>query len=184
MVQRTCIVDGCEKPRKRKSRMCSAHRHRLTRYGDPLGGPPPRPPAPVRTCEVDGCDRKHYAKGWCTRHYDRAFRRGSEDVTIHPHGWRTEVPSYETAHKRVRQVRGKAGDYPCVDCGERAHHWSYDHADPERLVQQRGKFIVAYSANPEHYEPRCHSCHVTFDQGREVRYRTEDVTGVEELRVS
>jgi hypothetical protein len=27
----------------------------------------------VRTCEVDGCDRKHSAKGLCQKHYDRKY---------------------------------------------------------------------------------------------------------------
>ncbi len=28
------------------------------------------------TCGVDGCDAKHYAKGWCYRHYGRWQRHG------------------------------------------------------------------------------------------------------------
>lgn len=28
----------------------------------------------VRICAVDGCDRNHYGRGWCRRHYDRARR--------------------------------------------------------------------------------------------------------------
>ena len=30
----------------------------------------------TRTCDVDGCDRRHYARGWCAMHYARWLRGG------------------------------------------------------------------------------------------------------------
>lgn len=33
-------------------------------------------PKTGRRCSVEGCDRKHAAKGWCHRHYYRAARHG------------------------------------------------------------------------------------------------------------
>lgn len=32
-----------------------------------------------RTCSVDGCEGRHYGKGWCLRHYTRMRRHGSLD---------------------------------------------------------------------------------------------------------
>lgn len=29
-----------------------------------------------KTCTVEGCDSKHYGRGYCSRHYDRARRHG------------------------------------------------------------------------------------------------------------
>lgn len=26
-----------------------------------------------RTCDVDGCDKRHYCKGWCKTHYNRSL---------------------------------------------------------------------------------------------------------------
>lgn len=34
-----------------------------------------------RTCSVDGCARKHYAKTWCYKHYMRARKHGDPQVT-------------------------------------------------------------------------------------------------------
>ena len=33
----------------------------------------------MRTCNADGCDRVHYARGLCKRHYLRAWTRGTLD---------------------------------------------------------------------------------------------------------
>lgn len=33
-----------------------------------------------RQCTYDGCSRRHYAKGWCKRHYDRVSRYGKPDL--------------------------------------------------------------------------------------------------------
>lgn len=31
----------------------------------------------MRLCEIEGCGRKHYARGWCTKHYQRWENHGS-----------------------------------------------------------------------------------------------------------
>lgn len=31
---------------------------------------------PVNGCAVDGCDRTHWARGWCQMHYKRWWRTG------------------------------------------------------------------------------------------------------------
>lgn len=79
-------------------------------------------------------------------------------------GYRTEVPDYSTAHRRVASERGKAVMYPCVDCGAPADEWSYDHADENELQQDHRGRLLTYSASPDHYDPRCRSCHLRFDR--------------------
>lgn len=84
---------------------------------------------------------------------------------------RTTAPTYGGAHSRISRERGLASEHPCVDCGGSAEQWAYDHTDQDELTwtmtggRMKGK-TVAYSADPAHYSPRCHSCHVRFDQGR------------------
>lgn len=76
----------------------------------------------------------------------------------------TPVVDYFGAHQRVRTARGPAGHHQCVDCGDRAQDWSYDHADPtERFGTSHTGRGLAYSLNPLHYQPRCKPCHGAFD---------------------
>ena len=82
--------------------------------------------------------------------------------------YRTTAPSYETAHTRVRAAHGPASDRACVDCGQPASEWSYDHTDENELSREISSWgrrrIVTYSASVEHYEPRCRGCHIKFDR--------------------
>lgn len=77
-------------------------------------------------------------------------------------------PSYEAMHSRLKHRKGLARRLPCVDCGAPARHWSYDHKDPNELTSPTGR---EYSANPEHYQPRCRSCHHELDK----RYRQSGI---------
>lgn len=67
---------------------------------------------------------------------------------------------YESAHRRVYAIHGKAREHPCYYCGLRAVQWAYDHQDPDERVSPQGCF---YSPKPEHYLPLCHSCHSYLD---------------------
>jgi hypothetical protein len=80
--------------------------------------------------------------------------------------WRADVVGYLGAHDRLRRDRGRAKEHQCVDCGDQAEQWSYDHADPDELSGTqgtKGTTPYPYSLKPEHYDPRCKSCHVAFD---------------------
>lgn len=76
--------------------------------------------------------------------------------------------TYEVAHRKVMRARGKAKYWPCVDCDAPASDWSYDHSDPDELTEERfvnGVLaqVKTYSANPDHYSPKCRKCN-TADQ--------------------
>jgi len=58
-------------------------------------------------------------------------------------------PSYDVWHKRVRQARGPASRYACVDCGEPAQDWSTVNPSSGDV---RGRF-----------QPRCRKCHRRYD---------------------
>ena len=74
---------------------------------------------------------------------------------------RRESVTYHGAHKRVRLAHGKATEHACVDCGGAAADWSYNHTDPNADIDVRGR---VFSMQPEHYSPRCRSCHHKFDR--------------------
>lgn len=48
-----------------------------------------------RSCSVDGCDRKHFGRGWCSTHYSRWYVYGDVDAD-RPVGWR--VGTSEVVH--------------------------------------------------------------------------------------
>lgn len=70
---RICSIPDCGRPVDARS-WCKTHWMRWKRHGDPLGSAPRRP---ERTCDVDGCDAKHYGAGLCANHYARRRRTGS-----------------------------------------------------------------------------------------------------------
>jgi hypothetical protein len=77
-VVRQCKVDGCWR-QMRSNGYCSAHNHRLMRYGDPATDVQVQerlPPRKDRGCLVDGCGARHNAKGYCLKHYAQLKRKG------------------------------------------------------------------------------------------------------------
>ncbi|SHY11795.1 Uncharacterised protein [Mycobacteroides abscessus subsp. abscessus] len=164
-----CAVDGCDnKSRSRTSEYCEKHYYRLRRTGslsDPqyISG----------ECLADGCGRpaghgkeSEDARGYCRMHYLRLKKRG--DVCWEPKGennpiWVGAAAGSTTVHQRIRRARGSATNYRCIDCGETAAHWSYDHTDPDqKYCPDKGP----YSLDIDRYHPRCVSCHKRFDMRR------------------
>lgn len=87
----------------------------------------------------------------------------------HGRGRNTErlgIVAYSSVHNRLNKRRGRAGLYRCQDgCGRMATQWSYDHQDPDELLNERG---WPYSMNLERYQPRCKSCHSLLDHSYKV----------------
>lgn len=52
-----------------------------------------------RTCTIDGCTRKHYGRGLCSRHYQRAAYAGTLD-----HHKRTLASAGMTLDERLRNI--------------------------------------------------------------------------------
>lgn len=44
---------------------------------------------PTRTCSIDGCDKKHRAKGYCPSHYTAHLKHGDASVVLRPRHDRT-----------------------------------------------------------------------------------------------
>jgi hypothetical protein len=172
-----CTVDGCGlKVRSGRAQYCEKHYGRLRRNGH-LTRLVPEYREFRGVCIVDGClSMDQGPAGLCARHLARQRRHGDPLVRLatgapagpdHP-SFKGDEITYSAAHMRTRGWRGPAADHDCIDCGRRAEHWSYDHADPNELVEQTSKAPLMYSADPEHYQPRCAQCHKNFDLGREL----------------
>lgn len=74
-----------------------------------------------------------------------------------------DEPSYQRAHNRVAEKRGRATEHACVDCEATAREWSYDGQDPDELKSEHG---YTYSVDVDRYVPRCIRCHRKHDYRR------------------
>lgn len=77
---------------------------------------------------------------------------------------RTDVPTYDGVHRRIRTANGPARDHACADCAQPANEWSLNVIpdDPQTWTTPAG-YRVVYSLNIGDYVPRCWSCHRTRD---------------------
>lgn len=88
--------------------------------------------------------------------------------------WKGDAVGYAGAHTRLKNLRGKASIYDCVDCGAPAVAWSYHYGCSEERRQETfdsGWFITSspYCLHfTEHYSPRCTPCHASYDKARRV----------------
>lgn len=153
MSERICSIEGCSN-KVRARGWCDKHYRRWKRNGDPMVKRRVR-----GTCTVEDCPNEHRARGWCYKHYQRWLHHGDLTADLR----RKDVVKYGWAHGRVRAARGDAPEHSCVECGQPADEWSYDHTDPEPLFNERGR---PYSLDVQRYQARCHSCHTRFDKGR------------------
>ena len=125
--------------------LCNKHYRRSVR-----GESQRQYPRAGATCQVEGCDQPLEARGWCKRHYDQVRYNGTvvrQEPAIKP-------AVYTNVHHDLREQRGRACQYRCVDCGRQARQWSYDSPD--------GRY--SYSRDLSKYSPRCMRCHRRHDK--------------------
>lgn len=46
----------------------------------------------MRTCSIEGCEKKHWGKGWCQAHYNRALRMGHPERRPVDRSHRLSIP--------------------------------------------------------------------------------------------
>ena len=174
MSNSTCSIDGCGRGHLAHG-LCSMHYARLRRLGEAGSAGSMRAGGAGDPCKVDGCSRDYLAIGFCKLHYQRWAKWGDpmKDDTESRHGeghplWVGDSASYHTAHRRIFYKRGSTAGHECVDCGEEAAEWSYDHNDPHEKqgLCTRGIQVLTYSPDPYHYSPRCRPCHRKFDSSQ------------------
>lgn len=159
-----CSIPDCGRPSHLRG-WCRRHYDRWRDTGEAGGPIEERRPAKGLMCSVGGCDREARQRGWCMAHYQRWYATGEKPTGPIEDQWRRhEWVSYSGMHARLKRESGFACDLPCIDCGNPAADWSYDHRDPEELIYVRNGRPRPYSLDPERYDPRCKSCHIEFDR--------------------
>ncbi len=157
MTDRTCSLDGCDRPHVARG-WCGLHWRRWKKEGDP-GEPYTRRIVGQKFCGLDSCDSPYVANGLCGKHLARLTLTGTTDNARdkseeqkfwervsedHPLGcWVWTGAVWKGGSNRY----GRFGNL-------RAHRWSYEHhvgPIPEGLVIDhlcRNTLCV----NPEHLE--------------------------------
>lgn len=175
-IDKPCPVDECPKSAYRKG-YCYGHYMKAWRYGTPT------PEFEPKWLDVRGhrfgtlivtserTDRFWTCRCDCgetvKRDVGNLRRTGDSSTCGIPLRHFSPDAGYGAAHDRVRRTHGSASLHTCIDCARPAHHWSYDHLDPDEMMYEYtpGKY-AAYSQSPSHYAPRCVSCHKRYDLDR------------------
>lgn len=144
-----CTSDGCTKVSYCRD-LCGMHYNRLLKYGRPS-----KRVERARLCVVDDCENQASWITWlCPGHAHHPSPTSTQR-------WRTLIkPGYYGVHRRVYRLKGAARLHICVDCGQQAHHWAYDHGDSRELIDRNG---LVYSTETGHYRPMCRLCHAALD---------------------
>lgn len=119
----------------------------------------------MRTCDFEGCSRKHWARGLCKTHYRQINEYGLEPRPIQKRAKRgSNGIKYQSAHNRVRYKYGYASKHKCLICGEQAREWAYNHKALDEKHEWRNGHLLPYSTNPDDYMPLCAKCHRNYDK--------------------
>jgi len=80
MSNRTCTVEGCNKPLHCRG-YCHMHYYRVRHFGD-TGSAEPQVKTRNGACSVDGCESAIRSRGMCALHYGRMIKTGTPHLTI------------------------------------------------------------------------------------------------------
>lgn len=160
-----CQAPGCNsKANRRRAGLCEKHYMRMRRNGTFESIQKRIPDA---ECIAEDChDRAATVAGYCRNCHLRLKSHGTLERhvgVLSPLWLNFDEANYRTVHQRIRKWRGSASGYICVDCGENAYHWSYNHSSIFERTEVVDGFSVSFSPLVSDYDPRCVKCHKKFD---------------------
>lgn len=98
--QANCDIEGCDRPNY-SGGLCEPHYYRLRRYGNPVGGRPPRtlnssaPTAVGRRCVVQWCQAEAVAPSGMCRHHVHLWRTVGQPAGITLERFKEVIPPSE-----------------------------------------------------------------------------------------
>ena len=127
----------------------------------------------MKQCEIEGCEKRHYARGWCSMHYRRWIRTGDPVRKRQKNVRNKEHLNYRSMHKRLDVRYGKAKVHDCSNCFGPAQEWAFIHewCPKEELIETINPGYsgeprtIYYSMNDGHYLTLCKKCHTAMDKG-------------------
>jgi len=121
----------------------------------------------MRTCDVEGCDKKVKARGLCSTHHTRLMRHGDPNKTLY-NAYNGTEPSYRALHMRLSHRYGKASNYECSICGGPADEWAVvrEWVEPQDLLTETDEVRTrTYSRCDWDYTTLCVPHHRSYDYG-------------------
>lgn len=112
-------------------------------------------------CSIEGCERKHNARGLCTTHYERWRKNGDPLVSGRPTALERFASKIEFNQATgcidwiAKATDGKYGSFNFEGKNWKAHRWAYEHlvepVDPALDLDHLCRNTLC--VNPDHLEP-------------------------------
>lgn len=120
-------------------------------------------PSGIRTCSVEGCNKKHLARGFCLSHYQKDRYHSVPRVREKQYEYLKEYYS-RPENKERRRIRKNARNLSRVIR-------DMMNKDKHATCKKLGKPMNHILANP-HYNIRCTSCNVSYSNKKpEIFYK-------------
>jgi len=112
----------------------------------------------MRTCSIEGCENKHYSRGWCPMHYQR-WRRHEDPLMVKP-----RTPQHVTKHGTMNEYQ----NFGCR-CELCRSAWAKYYAERVRGVCPKCGGAIGNRYDSDLCK-RCYLLSVAAPHGTESRY--------------
>ena len=98
----------------------------------------------MKQCKIEGCDRKHYARGWCGMHYQRFRTAGM----LHTCTLTNAMHKQETLDSIVADYRaGRLGD-DCIPAPGCRTASGYGHVEVDGKQYRAHNYVLRQAVGP------------------------------------
>jgi len=124
----------------------------------------------LRTCSIDGCEQKHYGKGFCSKHYQRTWKHGDP-------GFTTNTPPGEVQEFFHNKVLTYEGDQCFLwPYSRTVFGYAQIRANGTSVAAHRIVCEVVHGEPPTEFHVAAHSCgkgHLGCVSPKHLRWATQ-----------